>query len=111
MPERSERNGYNDGTCNGWNPAFCGERLDDGGEGTGTGRLFSAGRGRGILPGTDQTGDPLAPITGIRIIMDIRGMERQAAEKNPNARSKRRMKSAVQGPVYPAPCGGDKDLQ
>lgn len=38
-------------------------------------------------------------------------MERQAAEKNPNARSKRRMKSAVQGPVYPAPCGGDKDLQ
>ena len=56
-------------------------------------------------------GSALAPITGIRIIMDIRGMERQAAEKNPNARSKRRMKSAVQGPVYPAPCGGDKDLQ
>ena len=56
-PERSENRRRNDGTCNGWNPAFCGERLDDGGEGTGTGRLFSAGRGRGILPGTDQTGD------------------------------------------------------
>ena len=72
---------------------------------------FLLGVAGGFCLAPIKQGISLAPITGIRIIMDIRGMERQAAEKNPNARSKRRMKSAVQGPVYPAPCGGDKDLQ
>ena len=72
---------------------------------------FLLGVAGGFCLAPIKQGISLGSNNGIRIIMDIRGMERQAAEKNPNARSKRRMKSAVQGPVYPAPCGGDKDLQ
>ena len=108
-PERSENRRRNDGTCNGWNPAFCGERLDDGGEGTG--RLFLLGVAGGFCLAPIKQGISLGSNNGNTYNHGYSEHGKTSGRKKSNARSKRRMKSAVQGPVYPAPCGGDKDLQ